>query len=664
MPPLSRRQFIAAGILSTTARSAPGRGGIDAPPVDVHQQLLELAARQEAARRTRFEAVRTKADVETLQKELRASLIRAIGELPEPGGIPPARITGTIDAGDHVVEKLVFESFPGYFVSALLYRPSKVVSPLPAVLSPCGHSTIGKAEATYQILHINLVKRGYIVLTYDPVGQGERSQFWDTEKGRSRFDLSCGEHAVLGNPLYLISSSLARYRIWDGLRALDYLTARPEVDAKRVGCVGNSGGGTLTAYIAALDPRVATAAICCYITSLRRRMGNRIQQDPSADPEQDLFGFISEGIDHAGLLALRVPRPTLLGTARFDFFSIEGARETYAEARRLFEAAGTLGRIDRVEAAERHGLTVPLRQAVYGWFERWLNDRRDPAAVQEIAVTPRSAKELQAAASGQVNLTFRSRPLLSLALEEFDGKPRPPREPLRDLLRLDPDLADPRMSEIHAGAREEKTVIVCVNGNEARDWREETAFLGELGRRGFAVWVVDPRGVGRMRPPLAIAMQDYADPLSGVEENIAYNAFLVGKSLVGMRVSDVLAAIRKLPGREGPRRIVACGRRDAALVCCMAAAVEASITHVAAEELRLSFRALFQGPGKAINAASIVPGLLDRFGDVPDVLAEITPRKLLIAAGVDGGARPISAARTLGQRFTGDSRLLTSWLDD
>jgi hypothetical protein len=152
------------------------------------------------------------------------------------------------------------------------------------------------------------VKRGYAVLTYDPVGQGEQSQFWDKERGWSRFNLTCGEHAVLGNPLYLLGTSLARYRIWDGMRGLDLLAALPEVNAKRLGCVGNSGGGTLTAYIAALDPRVLVAVPGCYITTLPRRMGNRIEKDPDADPEQDIFGFASSGIGHAGLLALRVPR--------------------------------------------------------------------------------------------------------------------------------------------------------------------------------------------------------------------------------------------------------------------------------------------------------------------------------------------------------------------
>src|SRR5205814_4491721 len=109
-------------------------------------------------------------------------------------------------------------------------RPKKSAGLRPAVISPCGHSAVGKAAPAYQILHINLVRRGFVVLTYDPVGQGERSQFWDPTKGKSRFNLVCGEHAVLGNPLYLLGTSLARYRIWDGIRAIDHLTTLQGVD--------------------------------------------------------------------------------------------------------------------------------------------------------------------------------------------------------------------------------------------------------------------------------------------------------------------------------------------------------------------------------------------------------------------------------------------------
>ena len=474
--------------------------------------------------------------------------------------------------------------------------------------------------------------------------------------------MGCGEHAVLGNPLYLLGSNLARYRIWDGMRGLDYLTSRPEVDAKKIGCVGVSGGGTLTAYLTALDPRITAAAICCYITTLPRRMGNRVPDDPDSDPEQDIFGFVSEGIDHAGLLALCAPRPTLLGTARFDFFPIEGARESFDEAKHLYEVAGAGAAIRRVEAAEKHGMTLPLRRAVYEWFDRWLGGRKDEGQPEEIAVKPRPAKELWVTAAGQVNRSLKSRPLLPLAREEFNKSKKPPRRTLRDLLNLDPETASPAITEVKAVSREEQTLIICINGNESRDWQEEKDLLRTLTERGDAVAVIDPRGVGRQRPKLTVQGHDYADPLAGVEENIAYNAFLVGRSLLGLRVADVLAALPKLTAKTKPRRVVLCGRRDAALVACLAAAVEPKISGVATEELLLSFLPLFAAEGRPINAASILPDLLRSFGDVVEVLAAIAPRRVLIAAGVGELPRALTAVTNAKGKFSEDARLLTDWL--
>jgi cephalosporin-C deacetylase-like acetyl esterase len=662
--PLSRRDVLSLGLAAPAglalAAMAPPSGVATAG--DVHQRLLDLAARLEERRRARFAAVASKADLTALQAALRAAFLRLLDGFPGPQNVLQVHKTGTIEADDYLIEKLAYESFPGYFVSALLYKPRKITAPVPGVLSPCGHSTNGKAAGAYQMLHINLAKQGYVVLTYDPVGQGERSQFWDAEKHRSRFDLSCGEHAVLGNPLYLLGTSLARYRIWDGMRGLDYLTSLPEVDAQRIGCVGNSGGGTLTAYIAALDPRVTVAAICCYITTLRRRMGNRIQEDPSSDPEQDIFGFVSEGIDHAGLLALRVPRPTLMGVARFDFFPIAGAKESFAEAKRLYEVAGAGDRLALAEAAERHGLTLPLRSAVYSFFNRWLAGRGEAVHVAEIAVPPRPDQDLLVCADGQVNRSFRSRHLLPIAWEEFERKPRAARVSLREVLRLDPEQADPRLAAITAAPRAEQTAVVCVNGNESRDWREETELLRALEGRGHAVLVVDPRGVAQARPAIFATARHYTDPLSGVEENIAYNAFLLGKSLLGMRVTDVLVAIKAMVEKGKPRRIVLCGRRDAALVACLAAAVEPAVDQVACEEQVLSFRVLFSERGFPINAASILPGLLQHFGDVPDVLAQIAPRQVLAAAGIGALPRRLPNVQTISRPFSKDAQFLAEWI--
>jgi dienelactone hydrolase len=658
MEPLSRRTFLGFGL----AASAGLVRAADARPANVHDQLLDLAARHEERRRARFAVVKSKADLAALQQSLRDTFLGLLGGLPEANGPPPARVTGTIEADGYRIEKLAFESVPGYFVPALLYVPKTTAGPLPGVVSPCGHSADGKAAPPYQTLHVNLAKRGFVVLTYDPVGQGERSQFWDAQLGRSRFNLTCGEHAVLGNPLYLLGSSLARCRIADGLRAIDYLTKRPEVDPNRIGCVGNSGGGTLTAYIAALDPRVTAAAICCYITTLPRRMGNRIQQDPDADPEQDIWGFVSEGIDHAGLLALCAPRPTLVGSARLDFFPIEGARASFAEAKRLYEVAGVPARVAQVESPERHGLTLPLRTAVYSWFERWLANRDAAADAGEVAVAPRTAKELNVCPDGQVNLTFRSRPLLPLAWEEFGARKRPARVALRDLLRPDPELADYRVTEVAAGGAANRTLVVCVNGNEARPWQDEKELLRALERRGHAVVVIDPRGVGPLRPNLAVRGRDYADPLEGVEENIAYNAFLVGKSLLGMRVTDVSAAVRQLAKTRQPARVVLCGRADAALVACLTAATDPGVSRVAVEGLPHSLVPLFDATGRPVNAASILPGLLRDFGDVADILAEIAPRRVLVSAGVGTLTRRPPSADVTDRSIVTEPSGLLDWL--
>jgi len=658
--PFSRREFLATGF----AAAVPfARGGEPRPAgADVHRQLLALAAEQETKRRERFAAVKSATDLETLQKELRQAFLALLDGLPEAPGAPAVKKVGQISAADYTIDRLIFESLPGYFVSALLYLPKKRAGAIPGILSPCGHSAEGKAHPTYQTLHINLVKRGLAVLTYDPVGQGERSQFWDREKGRSKFNLVCGEHCVLGNPLYLLGTSLARYRIWDGIRGLDYLTSLSEVDAKRIGCVGNSGGGTLTAYLSALDPRVLVAVPGCYITTLPRRMGNRIERDPDSDPEQDIFGFVGEGIDHSGLLALRTPRPTLLGTAIRDFFPIEGARETFDEVKHLYEVAKAADQFSKIEADAAHGLSIKLREAAYDWFDRWLLERKETRK-EEIKVTPRRPEELLVCADGQVNVTYKSRPLLPLALELFRKQKERPRVALKELLGLDPDQADFHLTKTDASGKPEKPHVVCVNGNEGAPWQGADAFIAALGRSGLGVTVVDPRGVGQLRPVgLEVKGHAHTDPLCGVEENIAYNAFLVGKNLLGMRVADVLKAVAKVRTDTKATRVVLCALIDAALVACFAAAVEPAIDAVAVEDVPLSYLPLFEPDGNAINAASILPRMLRDFGDIAAVLAAVAPRKVLASAATGEPDRKLANLTRSDARFSSDPAILLDWL--
>ncbi len=146
-----------------------------------------------------------------------------------------------------------------------------------------------------------------------------------------------------------------------------------------------------------------------------------------------------------------------------------------------------------------------------------------------------------------------------------------------------------------------------------------------------------------------------------MEENIAYNAFLVGKSLLGMRVTDILAAVQKVKSATNAQAIIVCGRRDAALTAALAAAVDPSIDRIAIEEILPSFSSLFAAHGRAINAASILPDLLRRFGDIAEVLREIGSRKVLIAGSPELPDHGHSVTLAAG-RFTQDAKLLTDWL--
>ena len=249
-----------------------------------------------------------------------------------------------------------------------------------------------------------------------------------------------------------------------------------------------------------------------------------------------------------------------------------------------------------------------------------------------------------------------------MAMEEFRAREMRPKVALKELLRTSPDGIDFRLNDEHAGAPDGRPLVLLVNGNEAPGWGRERGLLGALAGRGYAVKTLDPRGVGSLRVALGFRGDRYADPLSGVEENLAYNALLVGESLLAMRVADVLAAVARSARAPGGRPIVLCGRRDSALVALLAAAIEPRIARVAVEDSMLSLMPLFEAGGTAINAASILPAMLRDFGDIADVLAEVAPREVLAAAPRGDLGRRVPTVRVVEEPFTANPARLLDWL--
>jgi cephalosporin-C deacetylase-like acetyl esterase len=229
----------------------------------VRKYLDQRAYHQIAERQNEIAAIQNKGAVQKRQVYIRKTILKEIGGFPDRTPLH-AKITGTVDRPDYTIEKLVYQSLPHFYVTADVYVPKNAHKPYPAVLGVAGHSPDGKEFSNYQTVWISLVKRGFLVLAIDPLGQGERIQHLDPKTHRS-FLRPGGtmDHMTDGLQALLTGTDIARYFIWDGIRGIDYLRSRPDVDKSRIATAGNSGGGTQSAYIAAMDQRVAVAVISC-----------------------------------------------------------------------------------------------------------------------------------------------------------------------------------------------------------------------------------------------------------------------------------------------------------------------------------------------------------------------------------------------------------------
>jgi hypothetical protein len=632
--PLTLALVCAAPALSAEA-PAPERLQVLAPqpegpritPYLTHQ--IERAWAFDAARQERFSRVTTEADLRALQAELRRKVLGVIGGLPEERSPLDARITGTIPMDGYRIEKLVFESLPGIHVTALVYVPDQPAGRKPAVLLACGHSPVGKAYPNYQEMAVRLARRGYVVLCWDPVGQGERSQFWDRAGGRSRYNLVCGEHAVLGNFATIAGTSLVRYMVWDGMRAVDYLLTRDEVDGARIAITGTSGGGFQALWIGALDPRVAVVLPSCFPTALPMRMANRIFEDPDSDPEQDPPGLVSEGIDHAGLLLLAYPRPAHVSAAVLDFFPIEGTRKTMREVAALYRRFGLGDRIAVSEGYHKHQYSAENQAKAFAFLDRAFGR---PAAASLGEAKTLAPEALLCTPSGQVREDLGGRSLLEVIRDEARAHPpaartvaelyRGPSYPgirdwpivpfagtaPRDAIaweRTGSDRVGTAIVDRHRLHHGGGLVIPLVHvrregaprgnvllrlGLEGKIRPEAWGIVESLLADGHEVVSFDPRGLGetRMRyraasiddPALAPADEEaaYASPLSGVLANHVYNAQLLGRPYLLEMIEDVEIVSRFARAQLGAREVAIDAPGEARL---LARAVGAALPDVA-----------------------------------------------------------------------------------
>src|SRR5438552_177985 len=346
---------------------------------------------------------------------VRETLLEILGGLPDYHGPLNPKITGRIQNESYTIEKVIFESLPGYFVTANLYRPNQS-GRYPGILLQSGHTQEGKPEP--QRLAANLALKGFVSLAFDPAGQGEREQTYNRDIGGALAGWSVNEHLHAGAQSILVGESVARYFVCDGTRALDYLVSRTDVDPTRIGAAGCSGGGALTTFVGALDPRVKAVVPACFPNSYRLLFAG-----PDPDSEMSWPNLLASGLDTADFVELSAPTPWLIQATEEDYFTPPGAKLVYEEARRWYKLYGAEDKVSFFVGPGPHGTPLVSREAMYEWMIRWLQDGKgDP---HELPVKLYPSQDLWVTRTGRAEDEPGSRKLYQIILDDFNAKKKP-----------------------------------------------------------------------------------------------------------------------------------------------------------------------------------------------------------------------------------------------
>jgi dienelactone hydrolase len=564
---MPRRLAVLATLLIGLAAATARAGDLDVPPDKIpggkpetmmRQYWLGQVAQAFESWQKEYETVKTPEEIALRQRRLREKFLEALGGLPPRTPLYP-QITGKVDRDGYRVEKIIFQSQPQHFVTALLFLPdaTRFPPPCPGVLIPCGHSANGKAHDAYQSMGASLALAGMAALVFDPIDQGERGQFLDDGKPRL---VSTAGHSMVGIGCTLLGRNTARFEIWDGMRAIDYLQSRPEVDPHRIGCTGNSGGGTQTSYLMALDERLSAAAPSCYLCGFSALLSTIGPQDA----EQNIFGQLAFGMDQADYLMMQAPMPILVCAATKDFFDIHGTWDIFRSAKRLYTRMGFAERLALLENDAGHNYNEVQRTGVLRWMNRWL--RHDDQPLTEPPLVLLSDAEAQCTPGGQVMLLPDARSTYDLNLdyerqlqphrvemcsagncgellarvgriagirklgdlpppevEKFGVVERPDYHIERLLLKIEEGVYLPALQFLP----EKPAARVLLYLHEQGKAADADGAIERLVREGATVLAVDLPGTGQTQP----ASSDTRD---------VFMAYLLGRSYVGFRAEDIL----------------------------------------------------------------------------------------------------------------------------
>jgi cephalosporin-C deacetylase-like acetyl esterase len=702
---VSRRNFIAANMMALAGTALKATRSVSAAASDEPEAIATISRSQRDfwndwpkyitahinragdSRKALLARIQSRGEISDRAAAVRSQLWEILGGRPDETPLN-AHTVGTIPREGYRIEKVIYESMPEVYVTAHLYLPTTGKAPYPAILAPLGHTRDGKSYRNYQYCYQNLARKGYVVLAYDPFGQGERSQYLIPGTSEPRLGVTT-EHNQAGRPMILLGTGLARYRVWDGMRSLDYLLSRPEVDPHRVGCTGHSGGATVTMYLMALEPRIQAAVA---VEGNYENVAGPYFDPPGAiaDAEQNIAGSLSRGLDRGDLLNAFAPKPLLLcytGHDQGQTYSPvyeEAIAENYTELVRIYGALDAKDRVKIRAGHLPHELDYFSRCALYGWFNQWLGN--PDAGVNEAAFDSSPDSVLNCTPTGQVLSSLGGRSLVQInrdrakevippgILMSKGGDISAARDRIRTELRglLDFPSAqvpvrgvtlsaddgaslhteefqiesEPGVRVVGWFVRSDKgavrrPAVLYVSDNANAAVAEPSPLRGII-EQGHAVCAVNLRGMGLSTPRMPGGGPVFYRGMQ-LEDRFAWTNLVLGKPAIGQRVWDILRVLDYLGTRPDvdASQIRILGSGSAGIAGGMTTLLDERVRSILVRHAFPSYRSIVDSEDYSVSLDWFVPGILQHF-DLPDILASISPRPVWIYDAVDADGKPMS----------------------
>lgn len=603
--------------------------------------LTGIVDHQFAVRDSLLSTLKSARDWDVRAQTIRDSMASWTGPFPDRTPLN-ARVTGRLERDGYTIEKVLFESRPNYLVSANLYLPKDLSSPRPAHLNVIGHVQDGKANERYQRMSVAQVRNGFVVLTIDQMGQGERGLL--------------SSHKIIGTQAFISGAHVFNFMVWDAIRAIDYLVGRPEVDPENICMTGSSGGGMMTTYILPFDDRIEVAVPTCNPNT----WSDRVHADLATDSEQVFFGAFESSIDPRGdPLFAQVPKPLLLNTTTDD--PLNPPRGVWGLNTWLYKSYAAHSVPEKITTSmvkAGHAYNQEQREITYAWMRRWTGNDADGFWEEDTPLE--NEKDLWAASGGSIFNEPESKKPKDLVLEYLSEhkaewgvvqtseaveshKTKMP-ELISGLLNTDlqkinvkgviktkrivgenlsirPFVLEPETGIVLPGfilepmtAVPERKVILYLNEKGKAEILKDLDIVKNLLSKGYSICAVDLRGIGETSPDLSNKSWD----------------FLSGKPIFGQRVKDVLAIVQWLKGPElETQRIKLWGTGMCALYGAFAGVFSDDISDFVLEEPLISFESVVQVEVPAYHHEVILPGILEKF-DMAQIYQALCPKPVSV----------------------------------